>query len=289
MNTIISFIIIFGALVFFHEMGHFIFAKRAGILVREFAIGFGPKIFSYTKDETTYTIRLLPIGGFVRMAGEDPEMAEIKPGHRIALLLNENEIVEKIILNGRIVFPMQSRWKLKRLIWNTTLYDRGYEDGEDEVLKTFRISRKALIVENQTETLIAPWDRQFASKKLGSRAMTIFAGPMMNFVLAIVVFTIIGFIQGVPVQEPMLGMISQDSAAQEAGLKQGDAVISIDGAEIASFADITEVVKSTLKSNWFLLLNGRVKQSIFRSLQEESSLRTRNLVKSGFKCSLINH
>ena len=73
--------------------------------------------------------------------------------------------------------------------------------------------------------------------------MTIFAGPMMNFVLAIVVFTIIGFIQGVPVQEPMLGMISQDSAAQEAGLKQGDAVISIDGAEIASFADITEVVQ----------------------------------------------
>ena len=74
MNTVISFIIIFGALVFFHELGHFIFAKRAGILVREFAIGFGPKIFSYKKNETIYTIRLLPMGGFVRMAGEDPQM-----------------------------------------------------------------------------------------------------------------------------------------------------------------------------------------------------------------------
>ena len=71
MSTVIAFIVIFGALVFFHELGHLIFAKRAGILCREFAIGFGPKVFSYKKDETVYTIRLLPIGGFVRMAGED--------------------------------------------------------------------------------------------------------------------------------------------------------------------------------------------------------------------------
>src|SRR5690606_40162375 len=91
MNTVISFIVIFGALVFFHELGHFIFAKRSGILVREFAIGFGPKIFSSKKKETTYTIRLLPIGGFVRMAGEDPEMVDIKPGQRVALLFRSEE------------------------------------------------------------------------------------------------------------------------------------------------------------------------------------------------------
>lgn len=69
LTTVIAFIVIFGALVFFHEFGHFIFAKRAGVLCREFAIGMGPKVFSYKRDETTYTIRLLPIGGFVRMAG----------------------------------------------------------------------------------------------------------------------------------------------------------------------------------------------------------------------------
>lgn len=86
LSTVIAFIVIFGALVFFHELGHLIFAKRAGILCREFAIGFGPKVFSHKKNETTYTIRLLPIGGFVRMAGEDPEMIEIKPGFRIGLL-----------------------------------------------------------------------------------------------------------------------------------------------------------------------------------------------------------
>ncbi|MBC8845450.1 site-2 protease family protein, partial [Escherichia coli] len=68
-TTIIAFIFVFGLIVFFHELGHFLFAKRVGILVKDFSIGFGPKIFAYRKKETQYTIRLLPIGGYVRMAG----------------------------------------------------------------------------------------------------------------------------------------------------------------------------------------------------------------------------
>ncbi|MBS4221664.1 RIP metalloprotease RseP [Lederbergia citrea] len=244
MNTVISFIIIFGALVFFHEFGHFIFAKRAGILVREFAIGFGPKIFSYSKDETTYTIRLLPIGGFVRMAGEDPEMAEIKPGHRVALVFDEDNIVKKIILNGKDRYPNARTVEVEKADLEHQLFIQGYEDGEDEVLQTFKISREAVIIEDQAQTQIAPWDRQFASKKLSARAMTIFAGPMMNFILAIVVFTIIGIIQGVPVNDPVLGKISPDGAAQEAGLHQGDDILSIDGSEVANFDDITEIVRA---------------------------------------------
>ncbi|MBS4203751.1 RIP metalloprotease RseP [Lederbergia citrea] len=244
MNTVISFIIIFGALVFFHEFGHFIFAKRAGILVREFAIGFGPKIFSYSKDETTYTIRLLPIGGFVRMAGEDPEMAEIKPGHRVALVFDEDNIVKKIILNGKDRYPNARTVEVEKADLEHQLFIQGYEDGEDEVLQTFKISREAVIIEDQAQTQIAPWDRQFASKKLSARAMTIFAGPMMNFILAIVVFTIIGSIQGVPVNDPVLGKISPDGAAQEAGLHQGDDILSIDGSEVANFDDITEIVRA---------------------------------------------
>ena len=67
METVISFIIVFGTLVFFHELGHFLFAKKAGIMVREFAIGFGPKIIGIQKGETLYTVRLLPLGGYVRI------------------------------------------------------------------------------------------------------------------------------------------------------------------------------------------------------------------------------
>ena len=108
MNTLVTvtaFIILFGSLVFFHELGHFIFAKRAGILCREFAIGFGPKIFAFKKNETVYTIRLLPLGGYVRMAGEDPEIIELNPGLRVGLELDENEVVRKIILNQKDRYP----------------------------------------------------------------------------------------------------------------------------------------------------------------------------------------
>lgn len=243
MYTVIAFIVIFGALVFFHELGHLIFAKRAGILCREFAIGFGPKVFSFKKQETVYTIRLLPIGGFVRMAGEDPEMIEIKPGHRIGLILDGEEKVTKIILNNKDKYPQARVIEVEACDVERDLFIKGYEEGEDERIQTFYINRDAVLVEDGNETQIAPYDRQFASKTLGQRTMAIFAGPMMNFILAIVLFIIIALLQGVPSQEPELGKLTPDGAAQKAGLLEGDTVHSIDGAEITNWTDVVDVIR----------------------------------------------
>ena len=69
--TIIAAIILFGIIVFIHELGHFLFAKKAGVKIHEFAIGMGPKIYSKQKGETKYSLRLLPLGGYVSMEGED--------------------------------------------------------------------------------------------------------------------------------------------------------------------------------------------------------------------------
>ncbi|MDD9312762.1 RIP metalloprotease RseP [Cytobacillus firmus] len=244
MSTVIAFIVIFGALVFFHELGHLIFAKRAGILCREFAIGFGPKVFSFKKDETVYTIRLLPIGGFVRMAGEDPEMVEIKPGYRIGLILDKNEEVSKIILNNKDKYPDARIVEVEDADIEHTLVIKGYVEGEeDESIQIFKVSRSAVLVEDGTETLIAPYNRQFASKTLGQRTMAIFAGPMMNFVLAFIVFVLIALLQGIPTNEPALGKLTPDGAAYEAGLKEGDMVQSVDGAEISSWSDVVEIIR----------------------------------------------
>lgn len=244
MSTVIAFIIIFGALVFFHELGHLIFAKRAGILCREFAIGMGPKVFSFTKNDTLYTIRLLPIGGYVRMAGEDPEMVELKPGYRIGLLFNKDGEVSKIILNNKEKYQDIRIIEVEHADIEHELLIKGYEEGdEEETLQTFPVNRRANLVENGVETLIAPYNRQFASKTLGQRTMAIFAGPMMNFVLAFVVFLIIALIQGMPTEEPMLGKLTEDGAALEAGLKEGDRVHSIDGAEISSWNDVVEIIQ----------------------------------------------
>ncbi len=242
-QTLLAFIIIFGALVFFHELGHLFFAKRAGILCREFAIGFGPKVFSYKKNETQYTIRLLPLGGYVRMAGEDAENVEIKPGFRVGLVLDESENVTKIILNNKDKYSNIRLVEVETIDLENKLFLTGYEEGEEDSLKSFSIHHEAVIVENGVENQIAPYDRQFQSKSLGHRAMTIFAGPMMNFVLAFFIFLIIGLFQGVEVNEARLGQLTDDGPAIASGLQTGDQIETVAGAEVSNWLDVQENIQ----------------------------------------------
>ncbi|MRX70627.1 RIP metalloprotease RseP [Bacillus lacus] len=243
MNTVIAFILIFGALVFFHELGHLVLAKRAGILCREFAIGFGPKIFSYRKNETLYTIRLLPVGGYVRMAGEDPENIEVKPGYNIGLLFNKEGKVEKIVLNNKDKYPQARVIEVEKADLERAMMITGYEQGEEENLQRFDVAEKSFFIVDGQEVQIAPYNRQFASKSLSQRTLAIAAGPAMNFVLAFVVLFLLGFIQGAPIDEPMLGKLTADGSAAEAGLQEGDVVQSIDGQEMRSWEDVVEVIR----------------------------------------------
>ena len=77
--NLISAILIFGILIFSHELGHFLAARWAGVTVLEFSIGMGPVLWRWKKDETDYSLRLLPIGGFVRMDGEEGELSALEP------------------------------------------------------------------------------------------------------------------------------------------------------------------------------------------------------------------
>ena len=102
MLGILTFILVFGIIVVVHEFGHFYFAKKSGILVREFAIGMGPKIFAHIgKDGTAYTIRILPLGGYVRMAGWGDDTTEIKTGTPVSLMLTDDGKVKRINLSGK--------------------------------------------------------------------------------------------------------------------------------------------------------------------------------------------
>lgn len=262
MSTVIAFIVIFGALVFFHEFGHFFFAKRAGILCREFAIGMGPKVFSHKKGETTYTIRLLPIGGYVRMAGEDPEMVDMKPGHRIGLLFDKDQQVSKIILNNKEKFPNCRIVEVEYADLEKDLIIKGFPEDDEETLTTFSIHPEAVLVENGVESQIAPVDRQFASKPLRKRFMTIFAGPMNNFILAFIVFVIIALLQGVPTNDPKLGVITPDGAAKAAGLMKGDIVESINDSEISSWSDVVEIIRKNPneKLQFMIIRDGKEKE-----------------------------
>ena len=74
--NIILIILVFGVIIFFHELGHFIVAKMNHITVKEFSMGLGPKLFSFKKKETQYSLRLIPLGGYCMMLSEDEEENE---------------------------------------------------------------------------------------------------------------------------------------------------------------------------------------------------------------------
>jgi len=152
---IIFAILAFSLLIIVHELGHFVMAKVHGIKVEEFAIGMGPKIFSIQGKETKYSIGILPIGGYVKMLGEE-------------------------------------------------------EDVED--------------------------DRSFSSKSPLRRISVILAGAIMNFLLALVIFTVILSKNGYKL--PEVGEVQDNSPAYEAGLQTGDKFLNINGEKIFSADDI---------------------------------------------------
>lgn len=241
METVIAFMVVFGSLVFFHELGHFLFAKRAGIMVREFAIGFGPKILAITKGETLYTVRLLPVGGYVRMAGEDFDTVELKPGFRVGLYLNDTGEVEKIYLNQNNANPDILFLETESSDFEKELFIEGYDDEGN--LVRYPISRTAIIVEKGQETIIAPHDRLFESKSLGHRTMTIFAGPLFNFILAFFIFLALGLLQGVPTNIPIITEVQSTGAASDAGMQDGDFIKEVDGKEISSWPEFAEIIQ----------------------------------------------
>lgn len=91
--SVVGLVLVLGAVIFIHELGHFVFAKLSKIKVNEFALGMGPRIAGFKKGETEYNLRLFPIGGFVAMEGEDEESddnrsyAKAPVGKRIAVIV----------------------------------------------------------------------------------------------------------------------------------------------------------------------------------------------------------
>lgn len=267
-STIVTFIFVFGIIVLVHEFGHFIFAKRGGILVREFAIGMGPKLFHHRKNETTYTIRMLPIGGYVRMAGEGEEEVELAPGMPVSLVLDENGVVVKINPNKKVQLPNSIPVEVIKQDLVDDLYITGFENGDDSLEKRFTVAHDATIIEEDgLETQIAPRDVQFQSASLGRRMMTNFAGPMNNFILSFILFTIVAFMLGgsyKPDNSSTIGGVVQDGVAQKAGIKAGEKIIEANGKKIETFNELSEVITPNVGKKVTLVV-------------EDSNKKTRNV------------
>lgn len=257
-QVIFQIVLLFFVLVTIHEWGHYYFAKRAGILVREFAIGFGPKLFSFIRGETRYTLRLLPIGGFVRMAGEDPEIVQIQPGQTIAVSLEQGRVnriyLDQLDQRTNVVQGSVDRIDLEREL-SVSL------DVDGEKL-TYAVHPQAFMIAKSRETQIAPWDRQFGSKTVGQRALSIFAGPFMNFILAFILFVTVLFLAGMPVNVK-IDRVEPDSPALKAGLQGGDIITRVNGQQIGDNpSDLTGLIRGSAskKMDWTIQRGGKEMQ-----------------------------
>lgn len=179
--TIVSFIIVLGVLVFIHEFGHYITAKKSDIMVSEFALGFGPKLISKKVGETVYSIRAIPLGGFCNMVGEFPADDSMPE--------DEKEV-----------------------------YDQAKDKG-----------------------------RLFTQKSAFKRLAVILMGPIMNFLLAALIFIFAFAVFGVPTsttEEAVLGEVIPQQPAAEAGMRANDQILAINGQEIDSWEEMSQLIRN---------------------------------------------
>lgn len=226
---IIVFILILGVIVLVHEGGHFFFAKKAGILCYEFSIGMGPLLWQKKIGETCYSIRLIPIGGYVSMAGEEVELNPLTGYNYCKLTVTDGLVTEieafKEEAEGAFEIVNYDLVGTKEALPGE-LYIVLKED-ENEV--RYEIKRDCNVRYTKKQVVqIAPYDRLFVNKKLLQRFLTVFAGPFMNFVLAFVLFFFMGLVTGYADYNSteVSGMV-ENTPSYNAGIRDGYEIVYI--------------------------------------------------------------
>jgi regulator of sigma E protease len=181
MNSVLSFILVLGVLIFVHELGHFLLAKAFGVKVLKFSLGFGNKLIGRQWGETEYLISAFPLGGYVKMYGE--------------------------------------------------------HQGED--------------VRPEDET------RSFSRKTVWQRFGIVFGGPLFNLLFAVVLFFFMFVFAGLPepVDSTRIGEVTAGSVAEQAGIKTGDFVRTINGNPTISWDQVSESIKDSRGQEVTLLLD----------------------------------
>ena len=205
MNYIIPFLILIMIVVFIHEYGHYYFAKRYGVGVTDFSIGFGREIFGWNdKSGTRWKVCWIPLGGYVRFFGDRNVFSQSE----------QQEIINK--------YNEEDRKKL------------------------------------------------FILKPLYQRSLIVAAGPLANFFLAILIFTMINMFVGKDMTPAIIDEVQKDSPAFVAGMKKNDKIIYIDKKKVESILEVSTFINiSTSETIEFVVL---------RNNQEISLLIKPNLV-----------
>ena len=217
---IIFTIVILGVIVFLHELGHFATAKYFGMPVSEFAIGMGPRIFSVRRGETVYSIRVLPLGGFVNIEGMQPENFDLERFKKE----KTDEIIEEL-RNEKGLTEKSDEIESEEFI--NEVSKRLDENVEKELKKQENIQKNG-----------------FFAKSPFSRFVVLIAGVMMNFISALIALFVMLSITGVmPIKytAPVVGEIQADSRAKEK-LRVNDRILAVNGENVSNWVEMSEKV-----------------------------------------------
>jgi regulator of sigma E protease len=274
--SIVAAVLIFAILIIVHEAGHFLMAKRLGVRVLRFSIGYPPRVCGVRRGETDYAIGATPLGGYVRMLGD--EIAEEPSSETVKSYLKEiqldligaaetskwlktpakdkDEALQGIVRamtparaavgsefpdgGADTIDPAQARVVL------------GREPKADEAILIREVGRvenvkRAVeqLAERKPAALIQAFnERAFPSQRLAKRIAIVLAGPCANILFAPLLMAVV-FAYGVPVLLPVLGTVKADLPGYSAGLKPGDKVIAVNAKHIETWDELSSAVKDS--------------------------------------------
>lgn len=203
----VYFMLLLGGLIFFHELGHFLLAKAMGVKVLTFSIGFGPALVKWTWGDTEYKLAAIPLGGYVKMFGDEmgDEIADK------ALGISVPDTKEEAVAEGEAVPPEVYSLEEKKAAQEAAEYEQY----------------------------------AFNSKPLWRRTLIVLAGPAFNLILPFFVFFFM-FLSHSELPSTYLGTVKEGGPGWEAGLRSGDVITKINGEEVSYWWQLEEGVNSSI-------------------------------------------
>lgn len=208
--TILAFLVLLTIIVFIHEYGHFSVARALGVKVDVFSIGFGKTLAKWVdRKGTEWRIAMLPLGGYVKFFGDLNAASQAPPDAQPGAPSGDTRKDE----DGADPSPATTQFP---------------KPGQEEELASHMTAEERAVC--------------FHFKPVWARAAIVAAGPIFNFILAIVIFAALFMTLGRAESSPVVGSLLEGSAAEMAGLEPGDEIISVQGRKITKFRQLQDAV-----------------------------------------------